>query len=214
MQGNATDLQPLVSQPESHAVAVSDAGYVVGNSDDPNANSTNRGFLCSASGGFYYLPASGLENVTANDVNNAGQVVGFAGDSGYLGPYQALQWNLGSSTPQVLETPSDCYNAQALSINNAGVCVGTASPGLWDQDRAVVWDANGHVTELPCLPGDIAAEAVGINDQGQIVGWSVDSGYDDRAVIWDPVPEQPGEITLLSGLASMVFRVCSPSLVR
>ncbi len=67
-----------------------------------------------------------------------------------------------------------------------GQVVGWAENGVHDptcntafqilQFRAVIWQPNGTMQELPPLPGDSTSAATAINDLGQVVGISGDCG--------------------------------------
>jgi probable HAF family extracellular repeat protein len=58
----------------------------------------------------------------------------------------------------------------ALSINNLGQVVSFSQTSDGTQ-RAFFWQ-NGTMTDLGTLGGNISSKAAGINDTGQIVGWS------------------------------------------
>ncbi len=52
---------------------------------------------------------------------------------------------------------------------------------------------NGAATDLGLYPGDFASLAFNINDSGEVVGTSIDAGFNLRAVIWQhPTPGHPG----------------------
>ena len=65
------------------------------------------------------------------------------------------------------------YYGGGLDINNSGVVVGTQAyePQFNLGDRAVVWTPGGGVEELPTLGGEWSI-SLGINDVGQVVGYS------------------------------------------
>jgi probable HAF family extracellular repeat protein len=93
------------------------------------------------------------------------------------------------------------YNSYATAANNRGQIVGWAENGVHDstcnplfqvlQFRAVIWEPNGEMHELPPLPGDSTSAATAINDMGQVVGISGACGVAvgdvsaAHAVIWD-----------------------------
>jgi len=99
------------------------------------------------------------------------------------------------------------YNSYATAANNRGQIVGWAENGVHDsscnpafqilQFRAVIWEPNGSMQELPPLPGDSTSAATAINDKGQVVGISGACGVAvgdvsaAHAVIWeDGVPQR------------------------
>jgi probable HAF family extracellular repeat protein len=126
----------------------------------------------------------------ATAVNDRGQIVGISGlcDQA-VGRYSAIHavlWqdhraiDLGNLGGVAWNTP--------MAINEFGVVVGFAnvpggkSPGSFHA-HAFVWTALAGMRDLGTLPGDSISEALGINDEGVIVGESCGaSGC--RAVLW------------------------------
>ena len=126
----------------------------------------------------------------ATAVNDRGQIVGISGlcDQA-VGRYSAIHavlWqdhraiDLGNLGGVAWNTP--------MAINEFGVVVGFANvPGGKSAGsfhaRAFVWTAAAGMRDLGTLPGDSISEALGINDEGLIVGESCGaSGC--RAVLW------------------------------
>ncbi len=74
------------------------------------------------------------------------------------------------------------FNSYATAVNSRGEMVGWAENGVADptctpavqtlQFRAVIWEPEGTMKELPPLPGDSTSAATAINDLGQVVGIS------------------------------------------
>ncbi len=58
-------------------------------------------------------------------------------------------------------------------------------PGHWPVRRAaaVLWETSGLIVALG-TPGEGESEAVAINDQGQIVGWSGNTSDNSHAIVW------------------------------
>lgn len=63
----------------------------------------------------------------------------------------------------------------ARDINDAGVIVGSANAGGTDLGHAVLW-SDGSVQDLGTLGTGYYSEAWGINNFGQVVGWSYTNG--------------------------------------
>src|SRR5215813_5409675 len=107
------------------------------------------------------------------------------------------------------------YNSYATGANNRGQIVGWAENGVHDpscvapfqvlQFRAVIWEPNGEMRELPPLPGDSTSAATAINDRGQVVGISgacdvaVGRFSARRAVLWEI--HVPTDLGSLGGVA-------------
>lgn len=103
------------------------------------------------------------------------------------------------------------YSSYATGVNNRGQIVGWAENGVHDptcdtttqilQFRAVIWQPDGEMQELPPLPGDSTSAATAINDRGQVVGISGDCGIAvggvsaRHAVLWENgVPRDLGNL--------------------
>jgi probable HAF family extracellular repeat protein len=63
----------------------------------------------------------------------------------------------------------------ARDINDAGVIVGSANAGGTDLGHAVLW-SDGSVQDLGALGTGFYSEAWGVNNRGQVVGWSYTNG--------------------------------------
>ena len=112
---------------------------------------------------------------------------------------KGFRWEAGVMTP--LPPFPGGYNSYATGANNRGQVVGWAENGIHDsscntafqilQFRAVLWEPNGEMRELPPLPGDSTSAATAINDKGQVVGISGACGIAvggvsaAHAVIWE-----------------------------
>ncbi|HEX6883236.1 MAG TPA: hypothetical protein VF530_07625 [Planctomycetota bacterium] len=114
---------------------------------------------------------------TGTDMNASGAVVGSAYvDTGCgsfcLPPRESVVWRDGVRL--VLPTLPGWNGITVRAIDDAGVVVGFAGfPGT--ATRAVVWRPVGgsyEILDLGTLPGTTSAEAVGIDEQGRVVGWS------------------------------------------
>jgi probable HAF family extracellular repeat protein len=123
-----------------------------------------------------------IQSAHANDVNEAGEVVGYAGNRAFI-------WQDGALT--ALPTLGGTAGmAEAINENGqiAGMSTLTTPP---TGGRAVLWD-NGGITNLtPALGQGETSSASGINDAGEIVG-NINS--------WTPFIWRNGVITTLGDL--------------
>ena len=124
-----------------------------------------------------------------------------------------FRWQNGVMTP--LPPFSGGFDSYATAANNRGQIVGWAENGVNDptcdpqfqirQFRAVIWQPNGTMQELPPLPGDSTSAATAINDRGQVVGISgscdvaVGRFSAHRAILWEN--GTPVDLGTLGGVA-------------
>jgi probable HAF family extracellular repeat protein len=137
------------------------------------------------------LPLIGSDTSgAATAINDRGQIVGISGICdqavGRFSAIHAVLWqnnkakDLGNLGVGAWNTP--------MAINERGVVVGFANvPGGGDAGNfnahAFIWTAGGGMRDLGTLPGDTISEALGINDEGLIVGESCGANG-CRAVLW------------------------------
>jgi probable HAF family extracellular repeat protein len=173
--GVMTDLGTL-GGPYSSANALNDAGQVVGFSRVAAENLTTDAFL----GENGVMTGLGiLKQASANDITDAGQVVGgYTGDP-YPGSDAAVPWAFLWDDGVF----RNLFPGSAADINDVGQVA-----GAWESTRgypvAAIWDATLGPRELGVLPGGVFSAAYGLNDAGQVVGWS--EAFDgDHAFLWD-----------------------------
>lgn len=106
-------------------------------------------------------------------INNFGQVVGWKTQPD--GTLHGFLYN-GTSTVDLPPLPGH-LNSLARAVNDNGVVVGSSWNQTIDQPGHAVRWGNGGPQDLGTLLGDTLSEALGINNSGQIVGYSNPSSY-------------------------------------
>lgn len=165
--GSVVNLGTLPGGGTSRATDINDVGQVVGTSmqwDSEHAVIWHQGQITD------------LGALTPRAINNAGQVVG---STGFSRDTHAVVWENGQLT-DLGASPGALNGSLANDINNVGQIVGV------DHERAVLW-WQGAKVELGSLSGDSNSNALGINDLGQVVGYSqtfASSSDGIRAVLW------------------------------
>jgi probable HAF family extracellular repeat protein len=192
-----TDLGNLGGNTRS-ANGINDAGQVVGWARI--GSNLQHAFLYS--GGHMTdlgtLGGSGVYSAAvANGINDAGQVVGYSYTTGnaqhaflYSGGVMSDIGTLGG------------LKGQANGINDAGQVVGTAYTQAPNDGTGRAFLYSGAVlTDLNSLvsptSGWTLEDATAINDNGQIVGYGINSGGQRDAFLLTPVPE-PATLPLLA----------------
>ena len=114
-------------------------------------------------------------------INDLGQAVGYSGNC--LVATHGASWENG-----VISTLQDLGNgAIAQSINNRGQIVGQIGSADGSTSIGGVWleGKDGPVTGIALPQGDAIGLASGINDQGQVVGSTLDSKFNwSHAFLW------------------------------
>jgi probable HAF family extracellular repeat protein len=180
--GTLTDLGTLGGY-QSVAYGINDAGQVVGEADAVPSNSPHA-FLYQ-DGVLRDLGTLGGSFSRAWAINDAGQV---AGDSRLVNEvshaflYQdGVMTDLGTLVGDNSEALCEAY-----AINDRGQVVGTSatSTDLYPVYHAFLY-RNGVMTDLGALGGrDSYSVANGINDAGQVVGYSITPGDGTHAFLY------------------------------
>ena len=145
-------------------------------------------------GKIYALPTfPGDTDGVAAALNDKGQAAGASGtcspfnpNSGlYLTENHAMVWENGKGTDLGNLGPNGLPGAgnHACAINNRGEAVGHVTSTA--NTVAFIWSREKGMTGLGTLPGDLASFALGINDEGQVVGQSISPDFSTfRAFLW------------------------------
>jgi probable HAF family extracellular repeat protein len=166
----------------SVAHGISNAGWVVGNAQLASGHS--HGFLWNGTN-MTDLGTLGGSDSGASDINNLGQVSG--GATNARGGSRPFFWSSSSGMVD-LGLLGTYTSGGARAINDHGVVVGSCDDEVI-RAQAFWWD--GTIHPLPILPIDPpedpgqAAEAWGVNNHDQIVGYSEYGRFGAHAVLWD-----------------------------
>ena len=199
-KGEMIALPPFPGGYNSYATAANNRGQVVGWAEngvhDPTCNTAFqilqfRAVIWGPNGEMQELPPlPGDSTSAATAINDNGQVVGISGACGVavgdVSAAHAVIWENGVPT-RIPDLGGHTWNTPT-AINNDGVVVGFSLPA--DQDgtrfyRAFVWTKEAGTKMLNQIDGDVRSAALGINDEGQIVGFSRTAGAVLRAVVWE-----------------------------
>ena len=162
----ATPLGYLPGGDTTGAIGINNSGQVVG------VANTGRGTPYQA---FLYSEGmmTDLGQGGAIAINNSGQVVGYTAVNRNL-PNHAFLYSGGTITDLGTLGGGVSY---ATAINNVGQVVGLSDTSGDLADHAFLY-TGGTMIDLGTLPGTSISEAHGINDGGQIVGYTeTPSGY-------------------------------------
>ncbi|MGO9256288.1 MAG: hypothetical protein ACLQU1_08310 [Bryobacteraceae bacterium] len=146
----------------------------------------------------------GGNNASAVDLNNSGQVIGFA-ENGTPDPtcaantpfqvlrFEAVMWGSTGQIQQLPPLPGDTVgfasgiddNGQAIGAS--GLCSNTGLEPIPSGAHAVLWESNGSPTDLGHLEGvppGVYNVATGINSQGEVVGFAQASDGTQHGFLW------------------------------
>jgi probable HAF family extracellular repeat protein len=166
-------LPPLSGDLQSRAIAIAEDNTVLGFSI--SADETSRPVLWSSEGTAEPLeiPAISGAQLTPNDRNAQGIVVGdasFPESSDAL--VHAWVWSATSGLIDLADQLDVQFESYASAVGDAGHVVGTLGGGLW---RAYIWSRESGARSLG-IPGNAPnrtqVTAVGVNGLGQVAGWA------------------------------------------
>ncbi|HEU5042379.1 MAG TPA: hypothetical protein VFT84_16245 [Gemmatimonadales bacterium] len=192
-----------------------DAGVIVGISQTAETDPLDEAWSCELGGfllestalicrGFVWengvmreLPPIGGHHSFAADVNNPGEVVGWAETAVHdstcvddqVLQFLAVVWDpkagsSGAVKARALRPLGDNSASAATAINDRGQVVGISGDcdqavGRFSARHAVIWQKNGKPTEIPNLGGTTWHTPMDINERGDVVGFSNPEGPGD-----------------------------------
>jgi hypothetical protein len=166
--GTMSEISNPIGAGQMFPSAINNSGAVV--SEVFSGEST---FLVKSSGGgSVTLQADESTYPTVQAINDAGQSVGSAYDSG-SGLTRATRWDAAGNA-SVITVPNMDGNAYAQSINNSGVVAGSFTNlvfGFIEVETAFVWDGVTAISLGSLLASEMQSSvAYDVNDFGQVVG--------------------------------------------
>jgi len=140
------------------------------------------------------LPTAGKDrDGVAMGIDDQGEAVGASGKCAAFNPNtglaiqarHALLWQNGRATDlgNLGGDTGKAFGNIAWAINNHTQIAGVSDLAGETAFHAFSWQS-GIMRDLGTLSGDVDSLAIGINDKGAIVGLSIDSNGNTRAVIW------------------------------
>jgi probable HAF family extracellular repeat protein len=202
VNGQLEDLAMPSGMNWSAAYGINAAGTVVG--DGQQSNGTFRGVIWNADGNVTTLGTLGGSSSQATDVNDSGEVVGFASlKNGYQHAFSVISGTM-------LDLGTLGGSSYAYGINDSGEIVGYSYLADGDQhaflyDDGTMLDLNSL---LPANSGWVVEEAFGINASGQITGMGLYDGQQMAFLMTDPpapAPEPSAILVIVAGLGCIVL---------
>jgi probable HAF family extracellular repeat protein len=178
------------------AMAINDSGQAVGYFNDTSG--PQHAFLYS-NGNVTDLGSLGGQSAAAFDLNNAGQITGYATLADNSTQHAFL---ITGGKMQDIGTLGGT-NSGGRGVNSSGSVTGSSEvagcTASFCSKHAFLY-SNGKMTDLGLLPGGASSFGIAVNDRNDVVGWG-DSNNDGRAVrgiIWsggnmtalDPLPNR------------------------
>jgi probable HAF family extracellular repeat protein len=185
---------PTLGGNNGFATAVNDSGHAVGWAEtathDPTCTGNQvlqfLGAVWGANGKVLQQlkPFSNDPDSAATGINDQGQVVGISGKCGSavgdLSAIHAVLWENGT-VKDLGNIGAHAWNTP-MAINNRGQIVGFADVKGDDHGNnpnfhAFLWTREHGMQNLGTLSGNAFSEALGVNEEGQIVGVSYAAGF-------------------------------------
>lgn len=170
-------LLPTLGGIAGAAYSINSKGDVVGYSTTPDGNYKP---VIWSNGSIQEIPLMNDDyGGYATGINNKGQVAGYRVNKGKF--YVSFLWSDG----QMRDLGTMGANmSEPAAINNNGYIVGTISDFDHFFVHAFLW-SDASVQDLGTLSGGLnLSQAMGINDGGEVVGYSYIANYQRRAFLW------------------------------
>ena len=198
--GRMRDLPPLPGGRNSFATGTNNWGQTGGWAENgvadsdcvaPQAQQFKPVIWGPGNGQVRVLPlVDGDTSGSVTALNDRGQAVGISGICdqavGRSSARHAVMWDHGHLVR--IDNPNQApYWNTAMALNERGDVAGFAgTPGDFDGNftRAFAWSRSSGWIWVDLLAGDIAAIGTGINERGQVVGYSNDAAPAFHAWIW------------------------------
>jgi len=165
----------------------------------------------------------GGDNSYAADMNNRGQVVGFADTDVYdldcalartAGfRFQSVVWGPSGQVRQLPPLGDDTVafafgiNDRGQVVGGSGVCSNTTPPPYPGAPHAVLWERDGTTVDLGSLGGPNTI-ATGINSRGDVAGTAVNADGLTRPFLSTPESRPMVEITPPKGFPAAIAPCC------
>jgi probable HAF family extracellular repeat protein len=182
---------PTLGGNNGNANGINNRGQIVGQAETPNSDPCSP-FAQQVEAVIWehgvvqeVLPPFGGTAAEALAINDDGQAVGLSGCNA-TGNFFAVLWEHG--TPINLGSLGGVGGNIPFDINNKGQVVGQSDLPGDTVHHAFLWQ-KGVMSDLGSLSDALpTSQAIGINNQGQVVGFSNDAAGDDTsavAVLWE-----------------------------
>ncbi|AOS43538.1 Autotransporter-associated beta strand repeat protein [Lacunisphaera limnophila] len=201
--GGSLTLLPKHAPEDSYfGTGINNSGTVVGGGkyyDPPGVFSPYTGSQFAVIGGtlYNYWPTGNNSAFDFLRVNDAGRVAGTNSQPGFGATYSALFGTANPASGPAIDYLFNSYvgGSTARDINNGNLVVGAI--GYFDAyytPQAYLYDSNlggykllNSLTDISAAGFDYLNEAMGISDNGQIVGYGTTTGGQTRAFLLTPI---------------------------
>lgn len=139
-----------------------------------------------------------------NAINQCGQVVGYARFANFNA--HGFLWTVRSGLKDLGSIPPESNFSAAQSINSWGDIAGYSTVGTLGNEHAVLW-THGRLEDLGTLAGGTLAEAMGINDERVVVGFSNSFTSQPHAFLWSEATGMVDLGTLPGGYYSQALAI-------